>query len=84
MCDLLWRLGFGRGRGRAIRLALELDAALLGNRGLLDRDQLPFHLPKLCRGLLVATHKESCRPEDHDGGGRSDNILCALAILCAR
>jgi hypothetical protein len=38
-------------------LALKLDTAFFGNRGLFDRDHLAFHLSKLGRRLLIALQR---------------------------
>ncbi|WP_456673215.1 hypothetical protein [Bradyrhizobium sp. RDM12] len=70
--------------GVATGPALELDVALLGDRGLLNGDHLPLHLSELGGGLLVATDKEGCRPEDDDRRCGRHAILCALTILSAR
>src|SRR5215510_11370234 len=65
-------------------LAMEFDVALFGDRRLLNSDHLPLHLSELCSRLLVATDKECCWPEDHDGGSRRHRVFGALAVLRAR
>jgi len=61
--------------------SLELDAAFLCDRGLLNGNHLPLHLGQFGRGLLVAADQERRRPEDDDGGRGGDAVLCALTIL---
>ena len=63
--------------------ALELDAAFLCDRRLLNGNHLSLHLRQLGRGLLVAAYEERRRPEDDDSGRCGDAVLSALTILCA-
>jgi len=61
--------------------ALELDAAFLCDRRLLNGNHLSLHLRQLGGGLLVAAYEERRRPEDDDSGRCGDAVLCALTIL---
>jgi hypothetical protein len=66
----------------ALRFALKLDVALLGDRSLLDSDHLPLHLGQLSGRLLVTADEECRRPEDYDGRRSRQSIICALLVLC--
>jgi hypothetical protein len=65
----------------AFRLALKLNIALLGDRGLLDGDHLPLHLRQLRRRLFIAADEERRWPEDDDRRRGGDTVLRALTIL---
>ena len=65
-------------------LALKLDTAFFGNRGLFDRDHLAFHLSKLGRCLLIAAYKERRWPKHNNSRGSRQAVLRSLAILRAR
>jgi hypothetical protein len=63
------------------RLTLELDVALLRDRGLFNRDHLAFHLRELRGVLLIATDEKRCWPEDYDGRCGRPAVFCTLAVL---
>jgi hypothetical protein len=63
---------------------LELDAAVLADRGLLDRVHFPFQARQFSRVLFITPDEESRGPEYHDGNAGGDLIVCALLILRTR
>jgi hypothetical protein len=64
-------------------IALKLDVALLGDRSLLDRYHLAFHICQFGCGLLVAANEERGWPEDYDGRCCHEAVLGPLTILSA-
>jgi hypothetical protein len=63
---------------------LKLNAALFGNRSLLDRHHLPLHLRELGRSLLITADKESRRTEDYDRRLKSPSHLSCVGYLARR
>jgi hypothetical protein len=65
------------------RLALELNATLLLNAGLLNRGHLAFEIGEFRSGRTIPAYEESRRPEDDNGHARCNLIVGPLLILSA-
>jgi hypothetical protein len=63
---------------------LEFGAALLLNRGRLDRDHLAFELSDFRSQRTVTTNEKGGRPEHNDGDACRNLIVRALGVLSTR